>query len=635
MFRSIFSRAFLSHILLAIIICAILACVFFVYTTSIIQTQVLGSYQQLVSSSSAQIDKVVSDMDVLSKDILVSKSMLSEVTYNMFKDSDIVGNFSFTSKYLRNLFFNKPSSSAQDKIDYFYLGINDTLATIINTVNGSSYRAKEILMYDMQGRYISAPFPIGSDIMEEKLKASAPMIKELCGGMGRTELKSPFQSDLYGKKMVLFSFYRSFYGDYDNQQRGVIEIQQNFSLVENIIDRNLKNNLKEVFIFDKEGKLIYPVQSGSDHFGDAAEQIFKKSKGGTHSYLDFTGTGTKSQSALISVHSEATGWTTVQLVDNKLLYAQVNDFKKWFLMVAVVILIFGALVALAFANNTTRSVRLLHKTIRSTELQNLIGRSEHRLLSAPKEISDVYIDFKEMCKNLDITIKESMDAKTKESEAHWKALQAQMNPHFIFNTLSVISEACDEGENETASFMCGRLSDMLRYVTRSTSTQTTLRKELNYTLDYLSLMQKRYEEHLVYEIDIPEEIMEVMLPKLILQPLVENSIRHGFKNSRPPWKIKLTGKITLNGWELEVMDNGSGMEIGRLEEIQRIISSKLQGMPTEETDGGLGLISTIERVALMYKKDFNYNIHNLEEGGLLVTVGFSETSKKGERPNVI
>lgn len=631
MFRSIFSRAFLSHILLAIIICAILACVFFVYTTSIIQTQVLGSYQQLVSSSSDQIDKVVSDMDILSKDVLVSKSMISEDTYNMFRDSDIVGNFRFTSKYLRNLFFDKPPLSAQDNMEYFYLGINDSLAASINTANGSNHRAKEILIYDTQGRYISAPFPIGLDIMEEKLKASEAMIKELCGGMGRTELKPPFQSDLYGKKMVLFSFYRSFYGDFD-QQRGVIEIQQDFKLVENIIDKNFKNNLKEVFIFDNSGKLIYPVQSGSDHSEDIAEQIFKESKGGTNLNLNFTATGSKS--ALMSVHSEATGWTTVQLIDNKILYAQVNGFKKWFLMVAGVILIFGALVAMAFANNTTRSVRLLHKTIRNTALQNLIGRSEHRLLSAPKEISDVYVDFKEMCRNLDITIKESLDAKTKESEAHWKALQAQMNPHFIFNTLSVISEACDDGENETASFMCRRLSDMLRYVTRSTGTRTTLRKELNYTLDYLSLMQKRYEEHLIYEIDIPDEIMEVMLPKLILQPLVENSIMHGFKNSRPPWKIKLTGRISPNGWELEVMDNGSGMETGRLEEIRHIIRNRLQGT-TDETDGGLGLISTIERLVLMYKKDFNYNINNLEEGGLLVTVGFSETSEKGGSDNAI
>ncbi len=622
MFRSIFSRAFLSHILLAIIICAVLACIFFVYTTSIIQTQVLGSYQQLVGSASDQMDKVVSDMDVLSKDVLVSKSMISENTYNMFKDTDIAGSYSFSSKYLRNLFFDEPSLSTQDESDYFYLGINDTLATIINIVNGSSYRAKEIMIYDTQGRYISAPFPIDSDIMEEKLKASDTMIKELCGGMGRTELKSPFQSDLYGKEMVLFSFYRSFYGDYNDQQRGVIEIQQDFGLIERIVDKDFKNNNREVFIFDNAGKLIYPVQSDNDYSRDFTEQIFKKSKGETNLYLNFAANGSKS--ALLSVHSEATGWTTVQLIDNKILYAQLNGFKKWFLMVAGLILIFGALVALAFANSTTSSVRLLHKTIRSTELQNLIGRVEHKLLSAPKEIADVYVDFKAMCRNLDITIKESIDAKTKESEAHWKALQAQMNPHFIFNTLSVISEACDEGENEAASFMCRRLSDMLRYVTRSADKQTTLRKELNYTLDYLALMQKRYEEHLIYEIDIPDEVMEVMLPKLVLQPLVENSIMHGFKSSRPPWKIKLTGRISENGWQLEVMDNGNGMETGRLEEIRCIIRNRLRGI-ADESDGGLGLISTIERMALMHKKRFYYNINNVEEGGLLVIVGLSET----------
>jgi len=291
-------------------------------------------------------------------------------------------------------------------------------------------------------------------------------------------------------------------------------------------------------------------------------------------------------------------------------------------MVTAVVLIFGMIFALTIARNTTSPMRQLHKVVRRTEMENLTGKSEHRLLSAPREIADVYIDFKQMCEKLDISIKETINARTKEAEANFKALQAQMNPHFLYNTLSVIAESCDEGENENASFMCKRLAYMLRYVTRAEGNQTTLEKELNYTLDYLALMQKRYEGHLIYEIDIPNELMQVELPKLVLQPLVENSISHGFKNSRPPWKIKLTGRISAGFWELEVEDNGCGIENGRLDEIKHRIEDR-QWEYSNESDGGLGLISTMVRLKLMYKGNLHYRLNNLKEHGFSVLIGFS------------
>ena len=102
LFRSIFSRAFLSHVLLVVMVCAALAYVFFRYTTSVIQNQVLETYQQLNRSASAQLDKVVSDMDMISLDILGSRSMIGQTTYNLFRNTGIAGYIS--SEYIRNLF---------------------------------------------------------------------------------------------------------------------------------------------------------------------------------------------------------------------------------------------------------------------------------------------------------------------------------------------------------------------------------------------------------------------------------------------------------------------------------------------------------------------------------------------------
>ena len=120
--------------------------------------------------------------------------------------------------------------------------------------------------------------------------------------------------------------------------------------------------------------------------------------------------------------------------------------------------------------------------------------------------------------------------------AELKALQSQINPHFYYNTLSSIIVLAENGDSETVVKMCRNLSRIMRYITNTTETTVTLKDELDYVQKYLYCMKVRYQSSLNYSIHVDESLLSQPVPKLIIQPIVENAIRYG-SNCAPPWNI--------------------------------------------------------------------------------------------------
>ena len=152
-----------------------------------------------------------------------------------------------------------------------------------------------------------------------------------------------------------------------------------------------------------------------------------------------------------------------------------------------------------------------------------------------------------------------------EMKAYMAALQSQMNPHFLYNMLSAIAESADEDGSPRTVRMCEKLSSMLRYMADYTSEQVSLQEDIANMRDYLDLMKVRYEEHFSYVIETCDALRGQHVPRMTLQPLVENCFQHGFKNKRPPWRIHVRFACENGLWSIEVRDNGCGISAGEIE----------------------------------------------------------------------
>lgn len=187
------------------------------------------------------------------------------------------------------------------------------------------------------------------------------------------------------------------------------------------------------------------------------------------------------------------------------------------------------------------------------------------------------------------------------TQARLQALQMQLNPHFLFNTLHAISSLMHK-DVEAADRMLVQLGDLLRHALESTGTQeVTLREELDFLSRYAEIEQTRFGDRLKIDMDIPADTLEALVPNLILQPLLENAIRHGIEPHARGGRIHVSAQREGDSLRLEVRDNGGGLVNGKTVE-------------------GVGLSNTRARLQQLYSERQSFQLADATNGGVAVRV---------------
>ncbi|HBE76727.1 MAG TPA: hypothetical protein DDW65_02935 [Firmicutes bacterium] len=278
------------------------------------------------------------------------------------------------------------------------------------------------------------------------------------------------------------------------------------------------------------------------------------------------------------------------------------------------------------AKKLTTPLRELKRTMEDITISNL--PEPMPIKHENNEIEALNQAFRQMRDRLNQAIEREFKSQSLQMKAHFDALQAQINPHFLYNMLTILGNMGDEAGQNEISLICLNLSKILRYSTSTGKAWASLQEEINHTSNYLSLMKRRFEHRLDYQIDIDEAIMDFPIPKLTIQPLVENSITHGFENSPDPMKIIIKGGFIENGWQISIMDNGSGFAGDILENLKEKIHYYSTNLISDQKDielsiGGMGLISTFARLFLLYGNELRFELKNMENGGACINIGGS------------
>ncbi|MBR1874238.1 MAG: sensor histidine kinase [Eubacterium sp.] len=200
-------------------------------------------------------------------------------------------------------------------------------------------------------------------------------------------------------------------------------------------------------------------------------------------------------------------------------------------------------------------------------------------------------------------------------KAELLVLQSQINPHFLYNTLDAITWLAESGEQATVVSMVGSLSEFFRASLGQGKDMVSLAEDVHHIRSYLEIQKIRYQDIMDYNIDIPEEYGDVPIPKLTLQPLVENALYHGIKNKRGGGTIKVYAKAEAATLFVYVEDDGAGMDAARLEQVREGISRKAP----QET-GIYGIYNVNERIRLYFGEEYGLSIDSEEGSGSISTV---------------
>ncbi len=228
------------------------------------------------------------------------------------------------------------------------------------------------------------------------------------------------------------------------------------------------------------------------------------------------------------------------------------------------------------------------------------------------ELQNLDQAFDKMAERIHALLEKQIEDQQSLHRAELELLQAQINPHFLYNTLDSIAILAESGREEEVVDMVTSLSTFFRNSLSNGQDIIPLRSELAQATSYLEIQQIRYSDILDYEIDVPEELMNCMVPKLILQPLIENALYHGIKNRRGRGTISIAGKQNGTSLLLKIRDNGAGMDPQKLRELQEDLSS--------ESRGGLGLKNVSRRIRLYCGEEYGLHFESSPGMGTEVTI---------------
>ena len=312
---------------------------------------------------------------------------------------------------------------------------------------------------------------------------------------------------------------------------------------------------------------------------------------------------------------DTSGWKYAIYVERDAVFGNVER------IINICVVVFIAMIFLVFyisyitTRKMVRPLSKLSKQMKKVE-NGVFEGVEITDVGGENEITSLAVDFNVMVKQIETLIQENYLKKMLLQESELKLLQSQINPHFLYNTLESINWMAKGGRTKEISVMVQALSKLFRSTVNNKEFVITVREELELLNNYITIQQIRFEERLEVYIDVDGEFTEYKIPKFILQPLVENSIKYALERYSTTCVIKIYAKKTENGMKLYIEDNGPGIEEAQLERIRN-------NKPVE-SKSGIALKNIRRRMEIMYHSEDAMELVSEEGKGTTIILSIPE-----------
>ena len=375
-----------------------------------------------------------------------------------------------------------------------------------------------------------------------------------------------------------------------NEKMGIFVVDLNFSIINDMCSKIKLGKRGYVFIVDREGNIVYHPQQQLFYSNVKNEMIDEVINSKENYFITNEGNDSRIYNIMNSVN---TGWKIVgvsyinELVTNK------NEIERSHTLWGFICLTTAMIISIMLSRRISRPIKHLDSLMKEVQKGNFDIKVD---IESSNEIGELSRTFHIMITKIKELMEQNMKEQELKRKSELKALQAQINPHFLYNTLDSIVWMAEAKNSEEVVLMTSALAKLFRLSISKGEEIIPVHNEIEHVRSYLIIQQMRYRDKLDFEIDTDPEIYHYKTLKIILQPLVENSIYHGIKNKGGIGIIKIKGKICNDKILLQVIDNGIGMGP---EEIKNIFEKSGKS----PRGSGVGVKNVNERIKLYFGKD--------------------------------
>ncbi len=573
---------------------------FFVITeTRKIHDNTFSSIENNLISTSENFNQLIKSLDSMSQNVLYS---------NLVKDH--------FKKYID---YTKVSSSTQN---YKSIQNTKTLYELLVALIGPNAPVEQIYLYGLNNGCFGVGLDNSSSSQSVKDYSWYNAIIEHNGEkyviLDSDERLSPYYS--YKEGRYFLSLIRQYYSSL-NVPQGIIEVKKSMTPFIKTLSSYNRNYNEEYYIFSPEGKVIYPIYDTNGK-GPEYNNIIKDSSIDSTA-LDKSLMKRKVNDYVIYQTSKYSGFTVAVVVDNASLMSPVWDYIKNMALLLLGICLATIFLSYTISQQLSKPLGQIYSRIHSFRVNSatITDMELPAVNTSVIELNELYQALVTMQTRARAALENELKLQNQEMQSRMLALQAQMNPHFLYNSLATIQAMATEGMTKEIDMMCQNMSSILRYISSDSQQLVDIEDEVIHTKAYLECMRLRYCDELSYNFDIPTDMNHCKIPKLCLQLIVENAVKFTTRK-RGPWIITVTGQRTTFEWELQIKDNGPGFtqeELDSLYAKMKIIDETGE-LPNLEING-MGLMHIYIRLKLLYKQAPIYRLANNWPEGASVTIG--------------
>jgi sensor histidine kinase YesM len=541
--------------------------------------------EQLAEDVARQVDAQMNLLDTLATDLATNKEFLDEV---------------------KKVYINEKDTIAQDKIKKILIN---------NYIN--KYDVYRVTMFNDTGVLISTS-SLNLSILEVKQKLKDSLWLKNYNILDGRKLIFLCDQDNWDQKNEeqLIALIKPI--KLENKILGYLEITQKAELLYKVMLKKWDNEFVKTILLDGENKIFWTTKE---------KQIDQKSMESAIKTLNWYYSKTIEEENFIMAisNSQFNDWKTVLLIEKSDLHRSLKGIRRSIILAGIVL--FGILSVFIWLSLKVIT-KPLEEMVKKLENFTLTPLTTFNESSEYHEIKVIQNALENMRMRLNYSLQKEKDLENMQIKVTFDLLQSQIGPHFLFNTLGSIANLCEEKENERAAQACYCLADLLRYSSNYKEMIVTLEEEMANVKDYFALMQERYRQRLNYLIEIEDNYKNIMLPRLTLQPLIENSIKYSLAQQESV-EIKIIITRLNKAVIIVIEDDGPGLEKNTILEInnkyKEILSKgELSEVKENIKFGKMGLLGTLVRLNLYYGKNFKYKLDSNALSGTLIQLWILE-----------
>ena len=325
------------------------------------------------------------------------------------------------------------------------------------------------------------------------------------------------------------------------------------------------------------------------------------------------------ENAAYSMNLGLPSLTLYTLVDYSRLWQEFSMTGIILILISAACIVIGVILAFYFSKTVTKPIEHLSRKMSKQNGENLSPSTQY--LDRTDEIGVLYNEYNSMIEALDTAIKTNYQNKLISLDAQMKSLEARINSHFLFNTLEAINSIASIEGSKRITTMAMSLGNMFRYAIKTQSELVTLQDEIDHIMDYISIQQIRFSNRFVFRLSVPEQMRNLKVLKLILQPIVENSFSHGLQNCQYGHRIHVYGFLREDYFLIYIVDDGKGMFPEQLMELNESLLEEPEFKELgHRTNQSIGLKNINTRIELYYGKGYGLSVQSRYGTGTMIRI---------------